>query len=144
MCEDNSRWAFSLEEALLWIMYSYFDKKQQFGGKNIIMHLFLTNKQLFVSQDINWWTGVMWYLRIIVMFFLRCLGSFWRHPFTAVHQSFGVQESRSLGVRESQRRGNAQTRVFDPTGSKRPKEHTEWCLTADRKQGAEHTRNRQN
>ncbi len=39
------------------------------------MDLFLRNKQLFTSQDVNWWTGVMW---IIVVFL-----SFWRHPFTA-------------------------------------------------------------
>ncbi len=29
------------------------------------MDLFLTNMQLFTSQDINWWTGVVW---IIEMF----------------------------------------------------------------------------
>ncbi len=29
------------------------------------MDLFLTNMQVFMSQDANWWTGVMW---IIVMF----------------------------------------------------------------------------
>ncbi len=29
------------------------------------MDLFLTNTQIFTSQDINWWTGVVW---IIVMF----------------------------------------------------------------------------
>ncbi len=30
-----------------------------------MMDLFLTNMQLFTSQDIKWWTGVVW---IIVMF----------------------------------------------------------------------------
>ncbi len=45
------------------------------------MDLFLINMQLFTSQDINWWTGVVW---IFVMFFISCLDSlFWRHPFTA-------------------------------------------------------------
>ncbi len=29
-----------------------------------MMDLFITNMQLFTSQDINWWTGVVW---IIVM-----------------------------------------------------------------------------
>ncbi len=30
-----------------------------------MMYLFLTNMQFFTSQDVNWWTGVVW---IIVMF----------------------------------------------------------------------------
>ncbi len=25
-----------------------------------MMNLFLTNRQLFTSQDVNWWTGVVW------------------------------------------------------------------------------------
>ncbi len=44
--------------------------------KNILMVYFVTNMKFVASQDINWWTGVVW---IIVMFGL----SFWRHPFTA-------------------------------------------------------------
>ncbi len=43
----------------------------------LTMDLFITNMQIFTSQDINWWT--VDYLAIIVMFGL----SFWRHPFTA-------------------------------------------------------------
>ncbi len=43
-----------------------FSYKQRFEVKNVLMmDLFLTNMQLFTSQDINWWTGVVW---IIVMF----------------------------------------------------------------------------
>ncbi len=43
---DNTRWTFSLEEALLWIMDSYFSQKQWFKVKNILMmELFLTNTQ---------------------------------------------------------------------------------------------------
>ncbi len=52
--------------ALLWIMDSYFGQMQRFKVKNfLMMDLFLTNTQLFASQDINRWTGVVW---IIVMF----------------------------------------------------------------------------
>ncbi len=40
------------------------------------MHLFLTNTQHFTSQDINWWTGVMW---VIVMF----LSAVWSRILTA-------------------------------------------------------------
>ncbi len=36
-----------------------------FHVKTILMDLFLTNTQLFTSQDVNWWTGVVW---IIVRF----------------------------------------------------------------------------
>ncbi len=43
------------------------------------MDLFLIILQLFTSQDINWWTGVM---QIIVMFLSAVWLSFWRHPLT--------------------------------------------------------------
>ncbi len=45
-----------------------------------MMGLFPSNTQLFMSQDVNWWTGVVW---IIVMFYQLFGLSFWRHPFTA-------------------------------------------------------------
>ncbi len=52
-------------------MDSYFVQKQQFEVKTTsMMNLFLTNMQIFTSQDINLWTGLL---------------SFWRHPFTAEH-----------------------------------------------------------
>ncbi len=42
---------------MLWIDYSYFSKKQMFEVKNLLsMDLFLTNTQLFNSQDVDWWT----------------------------------------------------------------------------------------
>ncbi len=43
-----------------------------------MIDLFLTNTQLLVSKDVNWWTGVVW----ITCRYLFGL-SFWRHPFTA-------------------------------------------------------------
>ncbi len=77
---------FSLEQALLWIMDSYFDQKWWFEIKNIlIMDLFpQTSKQLFTSQDIVWWTGVVWITCGLLWWFYQLFGlSFWRHPFTA-------------------------------------------------------------
>ncbi len=71
----NRRCTFSLEEVLLWIMYWYFRQKQRFEVKHILIDVFLTNMQFFSSQDINWWTGVLWIIGL----------SFWRHPFTAEH-----------------------------------------------------------
>ncbi len=59
---------------------SHFVQKRQFKDINVLMDLFLTNKELFNSHDVNCWTGVDW---IIVMFLICCLDSFWRHPFTA-------------------------------------------------------------
>ncbi len=44
------------------------------------MVLFLTNMQLFTSQDANLWTGVVWITCIFLWSFEL---SFWRHPFTA-------------------------------------------------------------
>ncbi len=49
-----------------------------------MMGLFLTNMQLFTSQDIYWWTGVMWINCGLLWCFYQLFGlSFWRHPFTA-------------------------------------------------------------
>ncbi len=43
-----------------------------------------TNTQLFCSQDVNWWTGVVWITCGLLWCFYQLSGlSFWRHPFTA-------------------------------------------------------------
>ncbi len=48
------------------------------------MDLFLTNMQLFTSQDVNWWTGVVWITCGLLWCFYQLFGLlFWRHPFTA-------------------------------------------------------------
>ncbi len=84
---DNRRWTFSLEEAILWIMDSYFSQKWWFEVKNIfVMDLFLTNTHLFTLQDVNWWTGVLW---IIVMF----LSAVWTLILTApIHRRGSMGE----------------------------------------------------
>ncbi len=56
---------FLIEKAILWIEDLNFIWKQWFEVKKVLMDLFFTNTQIFTSQDINLWTGVMW---IIVMF----------------------------------------------------------------------------
>ncbi len=49
-----------------------------------MMDLFLTNMQLLSSQDINWWTEVVWITCGLLWCFYQLFGlSFWRHPFTA-------------------------------------------------------------
>ncbi len=57
--------------------------KQWFEVKNtIMMNLFLL--QLLASQDVNWWTGVVWITCGLLWCFYQLFGlSFWRHPFTA-------------------------------------------------------------
>jgi len=42
---------------------------------------FFTNMQIFTSQDVNWWTWVMWITCGLLWCFYQL--SFWRHPFTA-------------------------------------------------------------
>ncbi len=45
---------------------------------------FCTNTQLFTSQGINWWIGVVWITCESLWYFYQLFGlSFWRHPFTA-------------------------------------------------------------
>ncbi len=48
--------------------------------------MFLTNMQLFTSHNVNWWTGVVWFICGLMWCFYQLFGlSFWRHPFTAEH-----------------------------------------------------------
>ncbi len=45
---------------IVWIEFLYLSQKQQFDVKNILMiDLFITNMQLFASQDINRRTKVV-------------------------------------------------------------------------------------
>ncbi len=51
-----------------------------------LYNLFLTNLQLLASQDVNWWTGVVWITcGLLWCFYQLFIHSFWRHPFTAEH-----------------------------------------------------------
>ncbi len=49
--------------------------------KNILLiHLFLTNTQIFTLQDVNWWSGVVWITCVLSWCFYQLFGlSFWRH-----------------------------------------------------------------
>ncbi len=84
MWEDN-RGTFSLEEALLWIMDSYFDKKRRFKVKNVIkLRICFIQTCSFSLQDIHCWTGVVWITCGLLWCFYEQFGLlFWRHPFTA-------------------------------------------------------------
>ncbi len=67
------------------LKFRNFRWKQWFKMKNIIMmNLFPKNMQLFASQDINCWTGVVWITCGLLWCFYQLFWlSFWRHPFTA-------------------------------------------------------------
>ncbi len=91
---DNTRWTFSLEEALLWIMDSYFSQKQWFKVKNILMmELFLTNTQTrsfcllkTLTDGLEWCVNYLW---IIVMF----LSAVWTLILTApIHCRASIAE----------------------------------------------------
>ncbi len=49
----------------------YFSQKQCI---DLIMDLFLTNTQLFTSQDVNWWTGVVWITCGLLWCFYQLVG----------------------------------------------------------------------
>ncbi len=82
---DSDEMTYSLEKTMLCIEDSYFSWKQWFEVKNILMmNLLLTNTQILASQDVNWWTGVVWITCGLLWCFYQLFGlSFWRHPFTA-------------------------------------------------------------
>ncbi len=63
---------FILEEALLWSTNLDFGQKQRFKAKMSLIDLFLTNIQLFISQDVNCCTGVVWITCVI-------LSAVWTH-----------------------------------------------------------------
>ncbi len=74
---DSDKTTFSLEEALLWIMDSYFSQKQRFEVKNILMMDLFLKHVSFRFMMIT--CGLLWC-------FYQLFGlSFWRHPFTAEH-----------------------------------------------------------
>ncbi len=50
----------------------------------LMFFFFLKNMQILSSQDVNWWTGVVWITCGLLWCFYQLFGlSFWRHPFTA-------------------------------------------------------------
>ncbi len=49
---------------------------------HIYLDLFHANTQFVTSQDVNWWTGVVWSTCDVLS---ADWLSFWRHPFTAEH-----------------------------------------------------------
>ncbi len=58
------------------IIDSYFVQKWQFKFKKPLWWIYLFQTQLFTSQGVNWWTGLL-------QCFYQLFGlSFWRHPFT--------------------------------------------------------------
>ncbi len=74
---DSDETSIALKKAILWI------EDLQFIIA-LMMDLFLRNRQIFASQDINWWTGVVWITYGLLWCFYQLFGlSFWRHPFTA-------------------------------------------------------------
>ncbi len=89
-------------------MDSYFGQKQQFEVKNLLrINLFLRNTQLFSSQGINWWTGVMsiacgllWcfyqLFELILMAPIHCRGSIGEQVIYLLNYSF---EFKSLILR---------------------------------------------
>ncbi len=77
---------FSLKKAVLCIADICYISNNLKLNSFLMMHLFLLNMQLFTSQDVNWWTGVVWITCRLLWCFYQLFGlSFWRHPFTAEH-----------------------------------------------------------
>ncbi len=79
----QTRWRFHWNKAILWIEDSYFSLNQYFEVKKILMDLlqtlFFASRLTFI---INWWTGDMDCLWIVL--FYQPFGlSFWWHPFNA-------------------------------------------------------------
>ncbi len=82
----------SCKRCLIWCRFlSWFRPEHFFTGGSVIMDYglswFITNTQLLSSQDVNWWTGVVW---IIVMF----LSAVWTLILTApIHCRASIAET---------------------------------------------------
>ncbi len=75
---------FKTGEILWLIMDLYFAGSFKLQNLRLMMDLFITNMHFFASQDICWWTGVVWITCGLLWCFYQLFGlSFWRHPFTA-------------------------------------------------------------
>ncbi len=72
------------------LICAYFSPESDnfFTGENNIIYCILAVrnslklKKLFASQDVNWYTGVVWITCELLWFFYQ-LFELWRHPFTA-------------------------------------------------------------
>ncbi len=74
---DSDKMTFSLNKAILWIVDYILARSSGLKFKYILMmDLFLTNMQLFISQDVNWFTGLLYFYQLFELLF-------WWHPFTA-------------------------------------------------------------
>ncbi len=78
---------FSTGGSILWIIDSFcfvlfFVQKQRFEVKDVLMDLFLTNMHLFTSQDVNWWTGVVWITCVLLWCFYQLFGT---HSLQRIH-----------------------------------------------------------
>ncbi len=84
----NSAWSVHIY-FLIQTRWSFHWRKQYDGLQTCVLaeiDLILTNMQLFTSQDVNLWTGVVWIVCGLLWCFYQLFGfSFWRHPFTAEH-----------------------------------------------------------
>ncbi len=69
----------------LCIFHSWFRRKHSYFSWKQWLELKRNNDgYAFASQDVNWWTGVVWILCGLLRCFYQLFGlSFWRHPFTA-------------------------------------------------------------
>ncbi len=67
LTDFSSQWSVNI-----WIVDYILTKSIRLKLNVLIMDLFPTNTQLFTSQDVNWWTGVVW---ITCDVFISCLDS---------------------------------------------------------------------
>ncbi len=67
-------WCERQQEMNFFIMDSYFGQTWWFENA-LMLDLFLANTQLFSSQDMNWWTGVVWITVDFCEVFISCLDS---------------------------------------------------------------------
>ncbi len=86
-----------------WSIIMDYGQTKQFEVKNVlIMDLFFTNTQPFTSQDVSWWTGVVWITCGLLWCFYQLFGpSFWRHPFTAEDPLVNKWCNAKFGLRVS-------------------------------------------
>ncbi len=106
----------------LWLVLLSPVKRRNFLNQERNMHRsntrengrrFQTHKMCMISQDVNWWTGVVWINCGLLWCFYQLFGlSFWWHPFTVEHPNLFPWKNKHIIILEGLRVSKFSTHFY--------------------------------